>query len=360
MTPLELQVEPVDAESKHVLRRLPVLVLMPHNRCNCRCLMCDIWRIRQTREITDADLAPHIAGLRELKVQWVVFSGGEPLMHSNLWPLVRMLRCEQIRTTLLTAGLLLEKFAAQVAEDFDDVIVSLDGPPEVHDRIRGVPGTFRRLECGIQAVRGRRPFMPIHARCTIQKHNVRHLRAVVDSALQLNLNSISFLAADASSIAFNHEPPVISDSLTEYLPGLEDIESLSQELDRLILDYPQLIQSGFVRESPEKLRCIESHFRANLGQIHFRAPRCNAPWVSAVIEADGTVRPCFFHQPIGNIQHGALVDILNGRNAMQFRGRLDVSTDPICQKCVCSLFLDEGTPGRNPQNSGKSERICQL
>src|SRR5580658_8413997 len=33
----------------HVIRELPVLVILPHSRCNCRCVMCDIWQIRQIR-----------------------------------------------------------------------------------------------------------------------------------------------------------------------------------------------------------------------------------------------------------------------------------------------------------------------
>jgi hypothetical protein len=36
------------------------------------------------------------------------------------------------------------------------------------------------------------------------------------------------------------------------------------------------------------------------------APRCNAPWVSAVVETDGAVRPCFFQQAIGNLADGTL------------------------------------------------------
>ena len=52
------------APTAHVIRELPILVILPHSRCNCRCVMCDIWRIRQIREITAADLEPHLASLR--------------------------------------------------------------------------------------------------------------------------------------------------------------------------------------------------------------------------------------------------------------------------------------------------------
>ena len=78
MSPAGLLTQEIErhASTPHVIRELPILVMLPHSRCNCRCVMCDIWRIRQVREITVADLEPHMASLRSLKVRWVVFSGG--------------------------------------------------------------------------------------------------------------------------------------------------------------------------------------------------------------------------------------------------------------------------------------------
>jgi len=303
--------------------------------------MCDIWRIRQIREITAADLEPHLGSLRKLKVRWVVFSGGEPLMHSDLWALARMLRREGIRTTLLTAGLTLERHALHVAEHMDDVIVSIDGPPEIHDRIRGVPDAYRRLERGILSLREQRASMPIHGRCTVQNHNFRHLRATVRAAHELELNALSFLAADMASEAFNHSVPWLESAMANVALNAIEVEELAREIEDLISECQDEINTGYIRESPAKLRRIGLHFRAHLGQIRPRAPRCNAPWVSAVIESDGAVRPCFFHRPFGNLRSGTLVDILNSDAAMQFRSQLDISTNAICQKCVCSLYLEE-------------------
>ena len=339
---LEAQAITATAPSAHVIRELPILVLMPHSRCNCRCVMCDIWRIRQVREITAEDLAPHIASLRELKVRWVVFSGGEPLMHSDLYALASMMRREGIRTTLLTAGLMLEWHAAQVAANMDDVIVSLDGPREVHDRIRGVPHAYERLERGIRALREHRASMPIHARCTVQKHNFRHLRDAVGAARDLKLDSISFLAADMSSEAFNHSAEWAQGAATTVALTPDELDLLMDEIEKLITNCKESIKSHFIRESPEKLRLIASHSGGPLRDIHYASPRCNAPWVSAVIESDGAVRPCFFHRPFGNLQDGTLLDILNCDAAVQFRSQLDIPNDPICQRCVCSLFLDRG------------------
>lgn len=324
----------------HRITSLPILVIFPHNRCNCRCVMCDIWRIRQVREITPRDLEPHLTSLRELNVKWIVFSGGEPLMHSDISSLSHVCRAEGVRVTLLTAGLTLEKRADIVAASIDDLIVSIDGPPDIHDEIRGVPGAYRRLQRGIEALRQLRAEMPIHGRCTIQKGNFGELRNTVHAARALNLNSISFLAVDTTSNAFNRPGGWSPGHQATVALNTAEVAALESEIEALISEYENEIESGFVVENAEKLRRIPLRFRSRLGQIPAMAPRCNAPWVSAVVESDGTVRPCFFHRPIGNIHEHPLADVVNSDEALNFRRNLDISRDPVCRNCVCSLFVD--------------------
>lgn len=323
----------------HTIRTLPILVLSPHNRCNCRCLMCDIWRIRQVREITLQDLEPHLESIRALHVRWVVFSGGEPQMHTDLAALGRLLRSDGIRVTLLTAGLLLKPQAASVVECVDDLIVSLDGPRDVHNEVRGIPNALERLSEGVAALRQLRSGMAVRGRCTVQKANHASLRATVQAAKQLNLNSISFLAADLTSEAFNRPGGWGPQRQSAVALGPEEIDRLDREVRALVAECGEDIASGFIVENAEKLRRIVRHFRAHLGQVPAVAPRCNAPWVSSVVEADGTVRPCFFHPSLGNIHQQSLLAILNGERALEFRRQLDVATNPVCQKCVCSLWL---------------------
>ena len=135
-------------EQSHVIESLPILTLFPHSQCNCRCVMCDIWKITTAEEIRATDVERHLEDIEALGVCWVVFSGGEPLMHSDLFRLARLLGSRGIRTTILTTGLLLERDAARIVESVDDVILSLDGPPEIHDEIRRVPGLSRSSKPG--------------------------------------------------------------------------------------------------------------------------------------------------------------------------------------------------------------------
>jgi radical SAM protein with 4Fe4S-binding SPASM domain len=104
--------------------------------------------------------------------------------------------------------------------------------------------------------------------------------------------------------------------------------------------------AGFITESPAKLQRIADAFAFHLGVRPAAPARCNAPWVSAVVETDGTVRPCFFHAPIGRWQvaGGAgtdtLLEVVRGARATSFREELDVATNPICLRCTCRLNLE--------------------
>jgi MoaA/NifB/PqqE/SkfB family radical SAM enzyme len=326
----------------HKIGCMPVVVISPHNQCNCRCVMCDIWRIREPKQITPVDLERQLASFRDLGVRWLVFTGGEPQMNGQLSSLAKMLRAEGIRVTMLTAGLLLESHAESIAATIDDVIVSLDGPPAVHDHIRRVPHAFARMAAGVAALRKFRPEMAVRARCTVQKANHRVLCAVVQSAKETGLNSISFLAADLTSDAFNRPQGWLPERQDRVALNVQEVEELDAEVERLISEHQRDLDTGFVVESASKLRRVVLHFRAHLGQAQHVAPRCNAPWVSAVVEASGDVRPCFFHPSFGNIHNQSLHEIVNGPEAMKFRANLDVSTNPICRRCVCSLHIPRG------------------
>jgi Fe-coproporphyrin III synthase len=322
---------------EHLVVSMPILVLNVHSRCNCRCVMCDIWKREGVSEITAADLERHRESLRRLSVRWVVLSGGEPLLHSDLGALCRFLRELDIRITLLTTGLLLAKRSSDIAELFDDVIVSLDGPPSIHDSIRRVKGASQLIEAGVSAVRCLRPEMEITGRTTVQRANHTSLCDTVAFAQGIGLTSISFLAADLTSEAFNRPLLWPAERQGEIGLGISEVSALEQEIEDLIAIYRSEIEAGYIAEDAAKLRKIAQHFKADLGLANHQAPQCNAPWVSSVIEHDGSVRPCFFHRPVGNIKDSTLDQIVNGKPALSFRRSLSVSENPICQHCVCSL-----------------------
>ncbi len=320
---------------------LPILILCPHSRCNCRCKMCDIWRAKERNEIASDEISAWMPEWKKLGISRVVLSGGEALLHSHLWDLCALLRDEDIGITLLTTGLLLEKEAAHIVQYCDDVIVSLDGPREIHNRVRNIPTAFDKMARGIAAIKSTGASISISGRCTIQLTNYRYIRETVLAAKEMGLDRISFLAADVSSEAFNRPEGWDKDRVSEVALSRADLPLLKEELEFLELEFSEEFENGFIAESPEKLRRrLLQYFSAITGAAEFFPNNCNAPWVSTVIESDGMVRPCFFQPPLGNIREsGSLDAVLNSPEAIAFRKNLNIHTDPICSKCVCTLAL---------------------
>lgn len=324
----------------HKIRSLPVVILMPHSSCNCRCVMCDIWQSNgRARSLDEADIQQLLDALRQLQTRWVVMSGGEALMNRKLFTLCRMLQAEGMKVTILSTGILLKKFAREVIAHSDEVIVSLDGSAAVHDAIRRIPNAYQKLAGGVTAVKTLQPDFPISARCVIQRLNITDWPHIVEAAHELGLDQISFLPADISTDAFNRPALWTTDRQAEILPRAEELPQLQAIIESLINDFAADFENGFIAESPAKIRQTYDYYAAFHGERPFPPVNCNAPWVSTVIEADGTVRPCFFHAPIGNIHDTNLIGMLNRPEVISFRQNLNTATDPICRKCVCTLNL---------------------
>jgi MoaA/NifB/PqqE/SkfB family radical SAM enzyme len=319
------------------LRSLPILLLNVHENCNCRCLMCDIWKRPGGAEFSLSMLARLRDSLRVLGVRQIVLTGGEPLLHTRFEDLCGILKEQDLRITLLTTGLLLQKRAESVAAWVDDVIISLDGPEAVHDDIRRVKRGFELIRAGVLGIREHRAMIPVHARSTVQRRNFKFLRETIAAAKQLQFDSISFLAADITSHAFNRELVWPGERQAEVALTSAEVATLENEIELLIEQYHREIAEHYIVESPQKLRRIARRFREHLEEIPPEAPLCNAPWISAVIEVDGSVRPCFFHPSFGNIENAGLEETINSPDAQHFRQTLDVAKNLTCQRCVCSL-----------------------
>lgn len=323
---------------------LPIVILMPHSACNCRCVMCDIWKDNKNlKQLTEYDIRGLLHSLKKLGTQQVLMSGGEALLNPSFFRFCEILEQHHIKITLLSTGLTLKKNAELLVRYVNDVIISLDGDPETHDFIRNIPDAFNKLQDGIKAIREIAPGYKISARTVIHRINFRKWEDIIESAQRIGVDRISFLPADVSSHAFNREVLWSDQRQHEILPDEEDLIELKAILEHLVIDKRHLFNSGFIAESPVKLRRIHDYYAAQYGHVPFPYKKCNAPWVSTVVEADGTVRPCFFHQPIGNIREKSLASILNSAEALHFRKTLDMGTNDTCIKCVCYLHLSPGT-----------------
>ena len=112
--------------------------------------------------------------------------------------------------------------------------------------------------------------------------------------------------------------------------------------------YREDFRSGFIAESPQKLRRILQYFSAIRGLGPYPPVRCNAPEFSAVVGATGRVQPCFFISgPLdarisdtGARPGGDLGSVLNSSGMSALRTAIRDGRRAECKTCVCSMWRD--------------------
>ena len=318
------------------LRSLPLVTLYLTERCNSRCVSCDYWRHGRT-DMTLEAVTRWLPDFETLGTRAILVSGGEPLLNPQ-WPqIARLLRSRGLRLLLLSSGLSLAKHAAEAAAWFESVTVSMDGTnAETYAAIRGLDA-FDTVCDGVRAAVQRG--MPVDLRVTVQRANYRELPRFVALARELGATRVSFLAADVSNPhAFGRNVP---DGFADDI-GLrpDDLPVLSRVLDALEETHAADFQSGFIAESPQKLRRIHHYFAAVCEGGEFPAVKCNAPEFSAVIEADGAVRPCFFIPGTGATASNGLQKALNDPLMKRLRADIRLQRRAECARCVCSMWRD--------------------
>jgi MoaA/NifB/PqqE/SkfB family radical SAM enzyme len=140
----------------------PRLSFTVTNACNLRCRMCGQWSetgyVRcggaTKPEMQLADWKRLVDEAAAHGVSFVLIRGGEPFLFPGIVDLLEHLLAKGIATAVDTNGTLLDRFAADLVRLGDvELTVSVDGPEEVHDAVRGVNGCFRRIEQGVGALR---------------------------------------------------------------------------------------------------------------------------------------------------------------------------------------------------------------
>jgi MoaA/NifB/PqqE/SkfB family radical SAM enzyme len=328
------------------LHRLPLVTLYLTERCNSRCVTCDYWRHGRA-DMTFEAVQRLLPTLARLETRVVLLSGGEPLLNPEWSAIAQALRVAGIKAWLLTSGLSLAKHAKRAAELFDAITVSLDGTDRLtYHAIRGLDALDKVCE-GIRAA-ARHGVAP-GVRVTVQRANFRQLPAFVSLAKELGARQVSFLAVDvANPHAFGRTEGFSSDLALrpEELPEMEEFLCAMER--ECAADF----RSGFIAESPAKLRRILQYFGALHGKAPYPAVRCNAPEFSAVVGASGRVQPCFFISGPAEVALGAdgtafddFSSALNGERMRALRGSIRAGARAECKTCVCSMWRDPNDIG---------------
>lgn len=349
--------------AEHYPRRLfygpEWLVLGVNNLCNMHCKMCDVGLGNEGTNFyanlmgaqplnMPLDLFERIIdqGARAWPGVKVGFAFTEPLIYPHLMEAARLARARGLQTSVTTNGLQLDKKTAALAEaGVGDVFVSLDGPPEVHNAIRGHAHGFEHAFAGLEAL-AKIPGAPqASVFCVITEWNAGRLAEFAKLFRGLPLRAMGFMhalftpqsVADAHNALYGARYPATASNLGEHDATHIDFAALAKEIEVLRgmdLPYPLSFSPNFRTE--EELR----QFYLEPGRLMGR--RCTDATRTLMIKTDGTAIPahgrCYQHT-VGNVYEQTLPEIWNGPALAQFRRDLNAAGGlfPGCARC-CSAY----------------------
>lgn len=288
-------------------------------RCNARCVHCDIWKNRGREDQPTLDQwKAAITGISNwLGPVHVVFTGGEALLVPFAPELVAHATSLGLLVEHLTHGYWpdpsrVERMA--LARPWR-ITISFDGLGAIHDRIRGRDGFFEHTAATIDLL--------VRLRES-RKHNaILRLKTVI---MEQNLDGLADVAHYAQSrglevfyqpIEQNYNTP---DDLTWYEQSQNwprDPEKAVAAVERLI----SLKREGLpIANSVAQLEVMVPYFRdpAALQFVtqnhvaHHKHPLC-AALTDLQIQSNGDVKSCWNMGPIGNIRSGHIREFWRNR-----------------------------------------------
>ncbi len=175
------------------LNKYPVLSeLAVTYRCNLKCNFCYVGD-HEYAELSTSDAKKVLFKiLHEAQVPSVSFTGGEPMLRTDIGELVAYAARIGMWTNLITNGMLLTQENVRMLNSvgLSSAQVSIEGPsPQVHDNITGVAGSFERTVQGIRLLRD--AGIPVHTNTTISQSNCAHLEEIVSLVSRLGLKRLS-------------------------------------------------------------------------------------------------------------------------------------------------------------------------
>ncbi len=286
------------------------IVYMVTDRCNSRCVHCNIWRQKPTKNPLTAKEVEQVFSDDLFKdVQYILCTGGEPTVRDDIKDIYLGIHKALPKATLQlsTNGLLpdrvIDTVKTLIAHNIRiDVGISLDGIGDAHDKLRGVKGNFEKVD------------KLLHEMVELRKNHKDELRMALGIVLSdLTLDSISEVRSYAKKLNID---------LTEAWYNESSF-------------YDNIGKNVF---SNQLIEVVESQRFSPLHQLWLKALRgksikfpCFAMYTFCVLKCNGDIVPCLNLWDIkaGNARESSPTAIWHSADAKRARRMVK-----NCQGCL--------------------------
>ncbi|MDJ0973625.1 MAG: radical SAM protein [Planctomycetota bacterium] len=316
------------------------ITLMLTERCDCRCEACFIWQKPKGKEMTPEEIAGFLSAAPSLS--WINLTGGEPFLRNDIPEVVEAIVGALPRVTVLdfpTTGqrteAILEGCARITQLNIPRFFVtcSIEGPPELHDQLRGRPGAFERLMrtyAGLKVMPGVTPYLGM----TLSDRNADQveatLEAVRDHVPDVGWRDLHLNVYTESGHYYGNEGG-----------GLRAPASVTNAVRRALReregswDPTDVIEAAYLRKLPRYLETGRSPLP------------CQSMRAGVFVDAKGDVYPCtVWGKRLGNVLETPLYEILDADISVRARETIKKDACPGCwSPCEAHPTIVANAPG---------------
>lgn len=324
-------------KEKLYLTQVPAsLILVITHKCNLTCRICDIWQTsKETEDMSAAEIIDMIRQAHTLDIPEICFSGGEPLLHRDIYTILKFLKEEKIRNIgLLSNGILInenfEKLEPYIASGIINPVISLDSlEPKVHQYMRNSNDCFADTVAALKKLsRLKKSYEGVnfHVITIVCRDNLRELCDIASYVYKLGATSIQFQCLLPNNMVLSERKN------SRFAPVSESERKLLQksiaELREAKAKYP-----SFIQNTDLNLSMFEDYYfgdsKALEDVVCFSGDR------TLLVAADGSYSSCF--GTYGNMRHDSLRDVLKSPKRMK---NAKLVKRKCKQPCVLPCFCD--------------------
>ena len=323
------------------------------NKCNLKCKMC--WFHGESgigdRYLNSEMTTAEILGLIDQLIVYrphIYFGGGEPFIREDFLEIIAYVKKFNLQTSFTTNGILLDKQKIQkiVQLGVDHIAFSIDGPEELHDKMRG-QGNYRKVMSNMQHFLNckqggniKKPLITVNI--TISPSIVGHLKKTINSIKKMTGDKVDYftihhlwfitpteLQLHKATVNKNIDRTAHG-SGTHYIPLSQCIDSnaLSDEIFQL--------------KSEKKIKFFPNLKGKAINEFYsdgYRLKkRCVAPFLAVLVKPNGDLKFCpdewIDDYILGNIREDTFENIWNGKSARHFRSIIFREKQfPACKRC---------------------------
>lgn len=269
-------------------------------RCNSRCRICGNWRRTYQDDLAIDEIREVLSSRLFRKITNLGISGGEPFLRPDLPEIVEI--CAETMPRLHKLTVNTNGFATDRIVKMTDRIteycneqnilvgfrISIDGFEDTHDKLRGVPGGFKKAMTTFEELKDlqKKRFFNFGIAYTISAENLQNTEMMYEWCKERDINVI-----------FN-VPRFTAEVLGT--DGLDDVVSLDEKSWNWIADFfRRLVREGSIFNGDTFLY---HHYAKMIGNGMVRTMPCPMQTQGLFLNPNGDILYCENSRVIGNVR----------------------------------------------------------